>query len=113
MDKLMEMIGTVLGPVAAIGFVLAGYLVITIDRGRVNSPSKDDNQVGLKLVLFGLVIAGIQMAVGGVLMLFVAAILEGGFRQLVQSTPLRFAIGLSVAALWVLYFSLCGRGARR
>ena len=34
------------------------------------------------------------MAVGGVLMLFVAGILEGGFRQLVQSTPLRFAIGL-------------------
>ena len=44
-----------------------------------------------------------MMAVGGVLMLFVAGILEGGFRQLVQSTPLRFAIGLgdrrAVAAL--------------
>jgi uncharacterized membrane protein SpoIIM required for sporulation len=54
-----------------------------------------------------------QMAVGAVLMLFVAAILEGGFRQLVQSTPLRFAIGLGVGALWVAYFSLVGRGARR
>jgi uncharacterized membrane protein SpoIIM required for sporulation len=53
-----------------------------------------------------------QIAVGAVLMLFVAAILEGGFRQLVASTPLRFAIGLSIAALWVAYFSLCGRRAR-
>jgi uncharacterized membrane protein SpoIIM required for sporulation len=50
-----------------------------------------------------------QMAVGGVLMLFVAGILEGGFRQLVQSTPLRFAIGLTVGALWFAYYSLCGR----
>jgi len=54
-----------------------------------------------------------QIAVGGVLMLFVAAILEGGFRQLVQSTPLRFAIGIAVGALWLVYFCFCGREARR
>lgn len=54
-----------------------------------------------------------QMAVGGVLMLFVAAILEGGFRQLVQSTPLRFAIGFGVGALWLAYFCLSGRNARK
>jgi uncharacterized membrane protein SpoIIM required for sporulation len=52
-----------------------------------------------------------HMAVGAVLMLLVAAILEGGFRQLVASTPWRFAIGGTVAALWIAYFSLCGRGA--
>ncbi len=51
-----------------------------------------------------------QMAVGAVLMLFVAAILEGGFRQLVASTPLRFAIGFGVGALWLAYFCLAGRG---
>jgi uncharacterized membrane protein SpoIIM required for sporulation len=53
-----------------------------------------------------------QVAVGAVLMLFVAAILEGGFRQLVASTPLRLTIGLGIGALWVAYFSLCGRAAR-
>jgi uncharacterized membrane protein SpoIIM required for sporulation len=53
-----------------------------------------------------------QIAVGAVLMLFVAAILEGGFRQLVASTPLRFAIGFGIAALWIAYFSLCGKAAR-
>jgi uncharacterized membrane protein SpoIIM required for sporulation len=54
-----------------------------------------------------------QMAAGGVIMLFVAAILEGGFRQLVQSTPLRFAIGLGVGALWLAYFCFSGRSARQ
>jgi uncharacterized membrane protein SpoIIM required for sporulation len=50
-----------------------------------------------------------QMAVGGILMLFVAGVLEGGFRQLVQSTPLRFAIGLTIGALWIVYYSRCGK----
>jgi uncharacterized membrane protein SpoIIM required for sporulation len=50
-----------------------------------------------------------QMAAGGVLMLFAAAILEGGLRQLVANTPARFAIGLGVGALWLAYFCLAGR----
>jgi uncharacterized membrane protein SpoIIM required for sporulation len=54
-----------------------------------------------------------QLAVGAVLMLFVAAILEGGFRQLVQSTPLRLTIGIVVGLLWLAYFSLSGREAKR
>jgi uncharacterized membrane protein SpoIIM required for sporulation len=54
-----------------------------------------------------------QIAAGGVLMLFVAAILEGGFRQLVHSTPARFGIGLTIGALWLAYFSLSGRRVRR
>lgn len=53
-----------------------------------------------------------QIAVGAVLMLFVAAILEGGFRQLIANTPARFAIGFGVGALWIAYFSLCGRRRR-
>ena len=53
------------------------------------------------------------IAAGAVLMLFVAAILEGGFRQLVQSTALRLAIGCTVGALWLAYYLLAGREARR
>ena len=49
----------------------------------------------------------------GQLVLFVAAILEGGFRQLVQSTPLRFGIGFGIGALWLAYFCLSGRSIRR
>ena len=54
-----------------------------------------------------------QLAAGGVIMLFAAAILEGGFRQLVQSTPLRLAIGLEVGALWLAYFCFSGRSAKQ
>ena len=88
MDKLMEMLGTELGPVAAIGFVLVGYLVITIDRSRISSPSKDDNQVGLKLVLFGLVIAGVQLASSGVAMFLGYAL--GGFKG--GASPVKVAL---------------------
>ena len=52
-----------------------------------------------------------QIAIGGVLMLFVAAILEGGFRQLVQSTDWRLTIGAVSGLLWLSYFSLAGRKA--
>ncbi len=54
-----------------------------------------------------------QMAAGAVLMLFVAGILEGGFRQLVASTPWRFVIGFGFGVLWLAYFCCCGRKARQ
>jgi hypothetical protein len=36
----------------------------------------------------------------------IAAILEGGFRQLVANTPLRVLIGFSVGAAWMAYLAL-------
>ena len=45
-----------------------------------------------------------NLAVGAILMLFVAAILEGGVRQLVQSTPARFCFGWGIGAFWLWYF---------
>jgi hypothetical protein len=77
LEKLTELGGADVGPLVAIAFVLLGYLVITIDRTRVTSPSRDDTQVGLKLVLYGLVIAGALMVAHGVAM-FVGFAL-GGF----------------------------------
>jgi uncharacterized membrane protein SpoIIM required for sporulation len=47
-----------------------------------------------------------EIAVGAVLMFFVAAILEGGFRQLVASTPGRFAIAAATAVGWLAYIHL-------
>ncbi len=47
-----------------------------------------------------------EIAVGAVLMLFVAAILEGGFRQLVASTPGRFAVAAATAIGWLAYIHL-------
>lgn len=53
-----------------------------------------------------------QLAVGAVVLLFAAGILEGGLRQLVASTPGRFAIAAVTAAVWWSYFVFAGRGRR-
>ncbi|MDR3077135.1 MAG: stage II sporulation protein M [Planctomycetota bacterium] len=50
-------------------------------------------------------------AAGSVAMFFIAGILEGGFRQLVHGTFLRYAFGLASAALWLCYFGLAGKDA--
>jgi uncharacterized membrane protein SpoIIM required for sporulation len=49
------------------------------------------------------------VAIGAIFMLFFAAILEGIFRQLIQSTELRFAIGAATGVIWLSYFLLAGR----
>jgi uncharacterized membrane protein SpoIIM required for sporulation len=51
-----------------------------------------------------------RIALGAVLLFFVAAILEGGFRQLIQSTEWRYVIGWSFGLMWLAYFTLAGRG---
>ena len=53
------------------------------------------------------------VAIGAVLLFFVAGILEGGFRQLVASTPLRLAIGAATGAGWIFYFTRAGTGRPR
>jgi uncharacterized membrane protein SpoIIM required for sporulation len=53
------------------------------------------------------------MIVGGaVAMLFVAGLIEGGFRQLVDTTPARFAVAALTAVLWLAYFMFAGRRGR-
>lgn len=46
-------------------------------------------------------------------MLFVAGILEGFFRQTVQSPVLRLTIGWGIGALWVFWLATAGRGEDR
>jgi len=50
-----------------------------------------------------------DVAVGGVLLLVVAAFLEGVIRQTVIDTNLRLLIAFLSLLLWVLYFSVVGR----
>jgi uncharacterized membrane protein SpoIIM required for sporulation len=45
-----------------------------------------------------------QVMAGVVLMLIVAAMLEGFARQLIDNTPGRLAVGLSMLMLWLAYF---------
>lgn len=53
------------------------------------------------------------VVLGAVGLFFVAAILEGTFRQLIQSTELRYFIGWTMGALWLSYFVLAGRETRK
>jgi uncharacterized membrane protein SpoIIM required for sporulation len=54
-----------------------------------------------------------QVAIGAMLLFFVAGVLEGGFRQLVASTPLRLAIGATTGVAWTIYFARAGLGGAK
>ncbi|MCB9727011.1 MAG: stage II sporulation protein M [Deltaproteobacteria bacterium] len=53
------------------------------------------------------------VAAGAMALFFIAALLEGFFRQLVQAMPVRFAVAALTAAGWSAYFLLLGRRAAR
>jgi len=50
-----------------------------------------------------------SLAVGAVLLFFVAALIEGLFRQLVQDVDTRTAVLVGTALMWLGYFTLVGR----
>jgi uncharacterized membrane protein SpoIIM required for sporulation len=77
----------------AAGLVLAEKMLFPDRYSRVDS-----------LALHGRRAA--ELAVGAVMMLFVAAILEGEFRQLVASTQWRFVIAAASAVGWLAYLVL-------
>ncbi len=52
------------------------------------------------------------LALGAVSMFFVAALIEGIFRQLVHAIPVRYAVAATFAAAWAAYFTRTGRGER-
>jgi len=78
------------------GLVIAEKVLFPGRYGRLDS-----------LALAGKAAAG--LAGGAVLMLFAAGIIEGGLRQLIASTPWRFAIGTVTGLIWMAYFLSCGR----
>jgi uncharacterized membrane protein SpoIIM required for sporulation len=81
----------------AAGLLIAEKIVFPDRYSRVQS-----------LAIHGRVAA--RVALGAVLLFFAAAILEGGFRQLVQSTEWRYGIGWSLGLIWLTYFMFAGRG---
>jgi hypothetical protein len=84
MTKLPALIGTA----AALLFFFFGYFFLTIDRVRPNSANKDDTQVGIKLVLYTLIVAGVTMAAFAVESLVDYAV--SGFKG--GSAPIKFAL---------------------
>ena len=98
-EALADKIPALIGAFAAIVFVGASYFILTLDRARANSPSKDDTQAGIKVVLYGLILAGIVTAIAGLdgLVGYMLAGFKGG------SGPVKFALpSIIVGALTVL-----------
>jgi hypothetical protein len=79
-DELAGWLPLVLGAAVVPIYVLGGYLAILIDRQRKDSANHDDTQVGLKLVLFALLLFGVITAVGSVER--IVAMMLGGFHEL-------------------------------
>lgn len=52
----------------------------------------------------------VKLALVAAVMLLVAALLEGFARQLVQDRTTRYVIGWGIGAMWLLWFTLGGRG---
>jgi hypothetical protein len=78
MDSMASMASR--AAVAGIGLAFIGfaYLLVTLDRRREGSPSRDDTQVGIKLVIWAVVaIAVLQVAQGAESLL---AFVLGGFK---------------------------------
>jgi hypothetical protein len=98
-EAILEKLPSLIGAFSAVLFVGAAYFLLTLDRTRANSLSKDDTQAGLKIVLFGIILAGVVMAAGGADQLLTYVF--GGFKG--GSGPIKMAIPpIVVGALTVV-----------
>lgn len=81
------------------GFLQARAVVFPGRRTRLASLAKAGGQASL-------------IVIGACGMLFLAALIEGFFRQLVHDVPTRYALATLTTLFWAAYFSLAGRGRR-
>lgn len=81
------------------GFWLGTAFAFPGEIGRLDSLARTGRKAGM-------------IAIGAVVMLFVAAILEGFGRQLILETQMRYGIGGVMLVLWLAYFTVSGRGGR-
>jgi len=84
---------------AAAGLKLGSLVLFPGNRTRATALASHGTVIG-------------EAAVGGVVMLFAAAILEGVFRQTVANTDHRLAVAFFSLVFWVAYFGFVGRERR-
>ena len=80
----------------AAGFVLGTSLLVPGTHTRLENLARNGRDVA-------------AIAIGGVIMLFLAALLEGFFRQWVHSVPLRCGVALGTLSFWLFYFLRVGK----
>ena len=85
-------------------FVIWGYLFFLLDR-RDDRPSKDDKMMGSKLVLWGFILAGISLVLGGAntLVSFILGGFKGGFAAIKGSLATIVSGGVVAAAFALLF----------
>jgi uncharacterized membrane protein SpoIIM required for sporulation len=81
------------------GLVLGHALLFPGPLPRVDNLARRGREAGM-------------LVIGAVVMLLIAGLIEGIFRQTVQSVPVRYAVAGGSAVVWLLYFGLVGRGAK-
>ncbi|MHC4391131.1 MAG: stage II sporulation protein M [Planctomycetota bacterium] len=52
------------------------------------------------------------IAAGTVVLFLAAGLLEGFFRQMVRSVPVRYVVALATLGFWIVYLGFAGRGSR-
>lgn len=80
----------------AAGLVLGMAVVFPGDDTRVHNLARHGRRAAV-------------LVIGAVLMLFLAALIEGFFRQLVNDVPARWAVAAATTAGWIAYVALAGR----
>jgi uncharacterized membrane protein SpoIIM required for sporulation len=83
----------------AAGLVLAQHLVFPGRLRRLDALAAGGREAG-------------QIVVGAVVMLFIAGMIEGIFRQTVHHTAIRYGVAVGTLLLWIAYFALAGRKPR-
>ncbi|HEU4536292.1 MAG TPA: stage II sporulation protein M, partial [Polyangiaceae bacterium] len=82
----------------AAGLSIGSALVFPGRHGRLEGLARRGREAG-------------AVAVGTVALFFVAALIEGVFRQLVHAGAARAAVAAATAIAWALYFGRPARGA--
>jgi uncharacterized membrane protein SpoIIM required for sporulation len=78
------------------GLVLAQSLVFPGRHTRLKNLARRGREAGV-------------LVLGAVAMLFLAALIEGFFRQLVMHDGVRYVVAIATAAAWLAYFAIAGR----
>lgn len=80
----------------AAGFLLAHGLVFPGSRTRIDALRERGKAAAI-------------IVIGAVMMLFIAGLIEGIFRQTVTNITVRYVVAGSTAAWWIFYFGFVGR----
>jgi uncharacterized membrane protein SpoIIM required for sporulation len=94
---ITELFAVLLGTAA--GLHLGHALVFSGPHGRLGAMAQRSREAG-------------PLVFGAIVMLFLAGMIEGIFRQAVKDIPVRYTLASCTAALWFFYFVFAGRRRR-